>query len=84
MWLLLSRSHLHGESNSPQFAFYTDRFPNSWFFLVYVSGRGVFIVIQMKCAWTWLTGVPKSLALLVYSVVYFRCSNANLNLAEAK
>ena len=25
MGLLLSRSHLHGENNSPQFAFYTDR-----------------------------------------------------------
>ena len=26
MGLLLSRSHLHGENNSPQSAFYTDRF----------------------------------------------------------
>ena len=26
MGLLLSCSHLHGENNSPQFAFYTDRF----------------------------------------------------------
>ena len=25
MGLLLSRSHLHGENNSPQSAFYTDR-----------------------------------------------------------
>ena len=28
MGLLLSRSHLHGENNSPQSAFYTDRFCN--------------------------------------------------------
>ena len=26
MGLLLSRTHLHGENNSPQSAFYTDRF----------------------------------------------------------
>jgi len=26
MALLLPRTHLHGESNSPQFAFYTDQF----------------------------------------------------------
>ena len=48
MWVLLSRSHLHGENNSAQFTFYTDRFSNSWFFLVYVSGCGVFTVIHMS------------------------------------
>ena len=30
MGLSLSRTHLHGENNSPQSALYTDRLPNMW------------------------------------------------------
>ena len=37
MGLLLSRSHLHGENNSPQSAFYTDRLKNELTFDSYLD-----------------------------------------------
>ena len=41
MGLLLSRSHLHGEDNSPQSAFYTDRLLKSNFPLIIIGATDI-------------------------------------------
>ena len=66
MGLLLSCSHLHAENNSPQFAFYTDRFrklacPGSWIFDFYV-----FVNVICFCRYLWST--PLVLPLVQYKV----------------
>ena len=48
MGLLLSHTHLHGENNSPQSAFYTDRFfvPAHKLFLQHKSGLEVNFLVH--------------------------------------
>ena len=41
MGLLLSRFHLHGEDNSPQSAFYTDRLLKSNFPLIIIGATDI-------------------------------------------